>query len=141
MRPSRANIRQPSENLNECPHEEGEHQECSNIARQSQQDIEELLLGQVSALESTFNEAMESNHPLQTHSNFIREEFEEATPGRDNRIEGVDQNLGKNCSEVPSSHEKERLQGKRTPSSRGIDGNSDGGTSVKRSRSLSPVTS
>lgn len=140
MSSSRANIRLPSEDLNESSRERGEQEECSNIDRlKSQQDFEELLLGQVSALESTFNEAMKYNHQLQAHSNFTSEEFEETKSRTDNPIEGVDQNVDKNCSEEPLK--KEKLQGKRTASSRGIGINSDGGTSDKRSRSLSPVTS
>jgi hypothetical protein len=127
MSSSSTNIRPPSEDLNGCSHERGEHQDCSNtVLVQSQRAFEKLVLGQVSALESTFNEAMKANHPNQAHNALTCKQIEETKSRTGIPFEGIDEKSDKNCSQ---QNEEKSLLGKRRPSSRGIGSSSDGGAS------------
>ena len=139
MSSSSTNIRPPSEDLNGCSHERGEHQDCSNtVLVQSQRAFEKLVLGQVSALESTFNEAMKANHPNQAHNALTCKQIEETKSRTGIPFEGIDEKSDKNCSQ---QNEEKSLLGKRRPSSRGIGSSSDGGASSQRSRSFSSAPS
>lgn len=114
-------------------------QQPHNLGQPKPRDFAKQLSQQLNALEQTFNEAREANHPFQNRNGSGDEELKEISLRSDYASDDADENGDKETNS--RTHDCKVLEGqftkgKRTSSNASDDNQSQDGAQAKRSRTL-----